>query len=318
MATKREYRQDLIRAMSSGGAALTTSAGNGGGTTLVSTTAFASSSLLPTDHLDGAWIYVATATAPRQRRVAPGGLSAGTITVDAAFGSQIQTTSEFEWSRLIALINDGTRGAETSADECVNDALRHMVFADEISVAVTTSDEISLITYQNWLDRPERFRGAREPSPVSGRAPIDMGWRFEGGVAAVTWDGERPKLRLRAPFGQAIGSIVVQVNRPAETWIALSGGSWAEATDGFSLSSGATRDLDQAKPPIREVTTCALPFAWRAVMETKSGSTRAVYRQFYLDALAAARASTYWDKTRDDLRPPPSALPAAPTSTETA
>lgn len=302
MPTRREYRRALGYRIGDYGVYKTTSVGNVGGTTVICADAFRSDTspgLLPDTHLAYAWVYMPDMAFPNQRRALKSGLAQnGTITLEAPLGQQAQTTSWVEISRLLPPSNTLTAGIGQSVEGCVIEGLRHLLIEDEFTLSITTSDEYSLSSYR-FLDRQARLTAVKEAAPVAGRAPIDSSFR---GWELVL-DAELPKLRCRMPFATATGSITLHVRRPADTWLATSG-VWAADTDGLGA------EADEAVPEIAEVVTAALPFAYLAILESRSGAARAEYLARYQQALAEARNLAHWDHTRDQL-------PAAPAPTPT-
>lgn len=295
MPTLTAYRRALLEEIGGGGVYVATASGAANGSTVVCSAAFTSSPL-PSDHLGLAWIHVPSITAPKQQRITATGLNPanGTITVGNGFGAQVTSAMTFEISARIALVDGSEKSPGLSLNQCVNLALRHLLVPDEISVAITTSDEISLATWQ-WLDRADRLRGVLEPSPVAGRAAIDAAWRVhraeDGNL--LTLDAELPKLRLNAPFSTATGNLTLQALRPAHTWI-KSSGTWAEDADGLGA------EADEAKPELDDVVMAAKPFVyWELARRTSE--RQAEYQGLYEQTLAEARALRYWDSTRDKL-----------------
>lgn len=303
MPTLTQCRRAILEEIGGGGVYTTDSAGST--TTLVCAAGFKNSSL-PTDHLAYAWVHVPTTPAPKQQQVTATGLTSasGTITVGSAFGSSINSATAFEVSTRLALIDGGNKTAGISLNQCVNLALQHLLVPDELTVAITTSDEIALTTWQGWLDRVDRLRAVLEPSPVSGRAPIDASWRFRSDEPLLTLDAELPKLRLEVPFSTATGSLTLQVLRPAETWLRISS-TWTEMTPG----TGMTAETDETKVDLAHIRAAGKVFAYQAMAEARSGARRGEYQAQYEAALADARKLRYWDASRDKLQPPPA--PAA-------
>lgn len=306
MTTKVLGRRAILEGLGRGGVASTTSAGSGGGSTLVCTDF--KSTILPTDHFDRVWFHVPTATAPRQRRGATNALTvaSGTITFDDVMGSQIGTSTTFEWCPLLPIVNGAAMGAGPSIEHCFYEALRHLVFQDEVTIAVVADqDEYPLTTWAPWLDRSERLVKVLEPNPVSAsRKPIDATWR---GVTLVL-DGETPRLRLDAPLRSATGNLTLRALRPADTWFKTSG-TWVETAPGSVLAA----ETDEVKPDLRHMREAGLVFALQTLAATREGPRRAEYQAMYERQLGIARALPFWDATRDDLLPRPnSGAQAAP------
>ncbi len=300
MPTLTQYRRALLEGIGGGGVYTTDAIGST--TTLVCAGAF-KSSVLPADHLDNAWIYVALSTFPRQHRVAANGLapSTGTITLAGALGAGVIADVPFELSALLPLIDQGSKTPGISLTQCVNLALRHMLVPDELTVAIPASAEVSLATL-TWLDRVDRLRAVLEPSPVANGAVIDASWRFRPGEPLLTLDAELPKLRLTAPFGTATGNLTLQVLRPAETWLKV-GGTWGEVAPG----TGMTAESDEGKLDLPSVVIAGKVFAYQSLAQSRSGARRAEYQAKYEAALAEARALRYWDSSMDKLQPRPPA-----------
>ena len=308
----------LIEATGRGGVFDTTSAGNVGGTTIVSTN-WQSAALLPTDHLDGVWMNVPSITAPRQARVTPTGLTigSGTIALDVALGAQVGSGVTVRWSPLLPIVSAASVSGP-SFEDCLYETLRHLLAPDEVSVAVATTPEIPLSTWASWLNRSDRLVGVLEPSPVSGYAALDTGYRprlvtsrwgdmryGEDNVRDIrlVLDGEAPMLRLTVPYAAASGNLTLQVLRPADTWFKTSG-TWTETAPGTALAA----ETDECLPDMRHLREAGLVFVYRALAASREGPRRAEYQAKYEAQLALARQLPYWDHSRDDLEPrPPSA-----------
>lgn len=185
-------------------ASSTTSAGTSAA--LVNATANASS-----NRFDGAYVY-AVGTA-EQRRVRTGGYNAGTgtLTIAPNWASPAATT-EIEVTRLLP-VKAEVPGEEQSWSECVRRAAAKLLVPDRVAVAIAASESIPLAAYP-WLDRPERLLRVLEPPPT-GTRPVDASWRNPG----LAWSAGAPSLELDAPFDVALGSLTLEVLRPADTLI---------------------------------------------------------------------------------------------------
>lgn len=289
----------MIEGTGRGGSFLTTSAGNVGGTTLISTD-FKSAALLPTDHLDGVWFNVPSATAPRQARSTTTalGISTGTVTLDVALGSQIGSGVTVRWSPLLPIVAAAATGESPSFESCLYEAMRHLLFTDEVTTAIVADqDSYSLTTWAAHLDRSDRLVAVLEPTPHPARTiPIEM----DPDTYELIFDGETPKLRLVAPFAASSGNLTLRVNRPADTWFKVSG-TWTETAPGTALAA----ETDEVKPDLRHCREAGLVFVYQAKAQSTEGPRRAEYQARYEAQLAIARQLPFWDFSRDTLLPRP-------------
>lgn len=294
--TKVAARQAILKGLGRGGVATTT----GGGSTSTLVCVDYKSTVYQADYFDNAWFHVPTATAPKQRRakddaLAPG---SGTITVDDVFGSIIATSTQFEWSPLMPLISGAATGDGPSIEDCLYEALRHLVFPDEITQAITTTNDIPITgvaNVANWLDRSDRLVQVLEPNPfAAGGELVDSSFRDW----KLILDGETPKLRFSIPFSSATGNLTLRVLRPADTWFKTGGGvTWSEVTPGTALAA----ETDEVKPDLVHIREAGLVFALQALWKEREGPRRGEYHTAFLEQLAVARDLPFWDHTRDDL-----------------
>lgn len=291
MPTRTQLRRALLERIGGGGVYTTDGNGNVGGSTLICASGF-KSSLLPSSHLKQAWLYAPLATFPRQRRIASIAGGSGTITLEEALGQQINSGFGFEISSLLPLDQDTSAGTGQSLNQIITESIRHQNFPDEISLSITTGDEYSLSTWSAWLDRPSRLLKVLEPAPMAGRAPIDSSFRGWD----LILDGEMPKLRCKMPFSVATGSLTLSALRPGDSWLNNAGGGWVEST-AVLLDA----ETDEVRLPLADVVEGALPFAYAAIAQSRSGQQREEYFARARDALANARRLATWDRTRDTL-----------------
>jgi len=106
------------------------------------------------------------------------------------------------------------------------------------------------------LDRPERLLRVME-SPIVGTRPVDAAWRG----AHLFWSGGYPSLELVAPFDTAGGSLILEVLRPADTWIG------AERAPGI----GMLTDAESCVAGVEDVIPIALMEALYALMSRSPG-----------------------------------------------
>lgn len=291
-STQKVLRRAVLDEL--GGSGVYTTTGAGSTTTLVCTDAFKSSAV-PASHLPFAWIHVPTATAPKERRVPQTGLdpTTGTITVDAAYGSSIGSSTEFEVCNLMPLIDSGNKSAGLSVNQCINLALRHLTVPDLLDVpTVAGAQSYSLATYAEWLDSIERLDPMSggpiwDPARASGwpKMPSRIhNWR-------LSFDGGTPTLHFLEKAYPRSGFIFqIAVKRPAYTLI-----SGSESTVGLAA------DTDTTIANRNDVVTAALVFAYKALAEGRGGWVSGEYADKYVTQLADARRLLAWDHSRDQL-----------------
>lgn len=152
--------------------------------------------------------------------------AAGTVGVDFTFGFVPVVNDILEMTALFPSI-DAPFVAHTSYLELIRAASRRLNVRREITVPITTSQRLSLATWDDWIT-PERVLEVWEPSPLGRLMPAKRGWHVV--------EGSSPSLHLDAPFLAATGSLTIEVVSPAYSWVAISG-VWQESTVGVTNES---------------------------------------------------------------------------------
>ncbi len=238
---------------------------------------------------DGRWLYIASGTAIGQQRVVQtGGYNPliGQYTVWPSWSTSPAVYDDVLLTGIFPSISnpgsplDTAPLTDTSYRDLINRALRHLVVPDRLTLPITTADTYSLATYAAWLDRPERLVRVREPSPVSGRDPIDASWRGP----ELVLDAGAPLLKLHAPFGTASGDLTLEVLRPAHTLIS-----------GVETTAGLDAEDDTAIPDVESVVTATLVEAYQVLMNRTPGRPTNQWAGLYDEALASAQRLRYYD-----------------------
>jgi len=279
MPTLRDYRRALARALDDLGVYTLTSPT---ASTLICTLLVNASPGASTHRYDGRWLYLA-APIPQQRVVTTGGYNPGDGTLTfaptatpATAGTEVELTGLFP-SLSVALSED------TDYRTLVNRALAALLVHDRLTVAITTADSYPIAAYP-WLDRMERLVGVLEPSPVSGRRPVDAGWR---GWRLVV-DGPTPRLEVNAPFATASGDLTLDVLRPANTLV-----------NGTDSTTGLVDDTDTAVPAIEEFLPVGLMEAYQALMSRTPGRPNSNWHQKWAEAREMAHRLRAYDRTSE-------------------
>lgn len=179
-----------------------------------------------------------------------------------------------------------TVGADTDYLTICNRALARMMLEVEVEIACTTADAYPMTAFPS-LDRPERLRQVREPSPVTGRAPIDSMWRRWELVP----DPPTASLRTQVPFAVATGNISVEWTRPASTWIAV-------PTTFAESAVGLVNATDQAQPSAEEFLPFGLEEALTVLIARSPGRPSAEWERMLAKARSDIGASRYRDRTQ--------------------
>lgn len=244
---------------------------------LVNATANAS-----TQAYDDRYVYVPSTA--EQVRVRPGGYAPSTGTLTHYPNSSNPGAVAVVLTHLFP-IKGGVLGESFAYVPGINAALRMLLVEDEVTQAITTSDEYALS--QAWLDRPERLRYVLEPSPIAGRRPINAGWRGW----RLDPNGPTSTLRFDAPFSTASGNLTLGVLRPADTLI-----------NGADSTTGLVAESDTAVPTIDEVVTVYLMLAQRALMARQPGAPfDPKAHQKFIECREMARALKRYDSTLERL-----------------
>lgn len=248
---------------------------------------------------NGRWAYAKA----QQRVVKTGGLtpSTGGLGIRPNWASNPTSSDTLYLTSLFPIISE-VPGEDTSYADLISRALPHLLVVDRVTVPITTAQTYSTTTWP-WLDRPERLLRVLEPGPTGG-PPIDARWRGW----RLRLDAESPVVELDVAFGTATGNLTLEVLRPANTWIKVSG-VWTET----SPAGGMTSDTDEALATVDDVITAGLVEAYRALMSKSSGRPNGNWSGKYKDALADAHRLRYYDRTMEVPQ-----QPAAPTAAEAA
>lgn len=255
----------------------------GSTTTAVSLALVTADAGVTSNRYAGRWFY--NQTKNTQAKVASYVPGTGTVTNAPAVTANA-STDVGHFTSLFPVLHDV--GAETSYRTICNRALGRMGDADEVTVAITTSDDYTLA--YPWLDRPERLLGIREPSPISGRIVDDSGWRI--------WElipiHPSARLRVQEPFTSTSGSpsIALDVIRPQSTWIAVAS-TWAESTVGL------VNPTDEAQPSVEEWLPFGLVEALTVLIARSPGRPNAEWLKLLDLAQNAVKASRYRDLTQE-------------------
>ena len=255
--------------------------------TITSTAAF-KSSLLPTDHLDQAWIYCPGAGTPRQRRVQANGLapSTGVITLDGIFGSAPAVSSEFEIHTVMPAIANLT--SALSVNGAVDLAMRYLLIPRTLTLDLVSGQyDYDDIQAYSWLDRPSRLVAVRVPD-ATGATTVELPKsRYE-----LRQSGGANELHFYRPFQFAHGtfSIVLEARSPADTLI-----NGADA----SAAPGLTVDADTAVPAINDVVEVALLFCYAQLAQSEDGARAQHYARMLPAQIEQARKAYGYDKEAD-------------------
>jgi hypothetical protein len=284
-ATLTAYRQALILALNDGGIFSVTSATS---STVVAGGLINNATNASTGRFNGHWInhIIAATGATQQRIVKPNSYVPSTGTLEPNLAWTTPTAGDvLEITSMFPPIQQ-SMSLDTDYRTIINRALGKLLVPDQITLAITTSDTYALTAYRAWLDRPERLVRVREPSPVTGRAPVDMSWR---GWRLVL-NGELPVLELKVPFASATGSLTLDVMRTAKSWVSTSG-TWAEST------TGLTNNGDEALPSVEDALPQMLVEAYQVLMSRSPGRPNGNWSTKYADAREQAQAGRYFDRS---------------------
>lgn len=267
MATKAQYRTELAGRMNDifFGVAV-----SGTTTTVVVQTLITSDTNADTGRYNGAWIYNATTNQQRQIKNGSYVLASGAVTVTTPWTAPTLGDSIFiTW---VSPCETAPFTADPPYLTFINRALRRIAHPDQVTVTITTAHYMNIT--QLWVDRPERLLRVREPAQVVAGETIDSSWRHP----ELEMIGTQPTLHLRVPFLTATGTLVLDVIRPAHTWIRVAT-VWAESTVGL------VNESDEARATLSEVTDVALLEAcqvlpWRAPGRP-NGPTLEMYQAAY-------------------------------------
>jgi hypothetical protein len=283
------------------------------------TSSFASASLVNADAnastatYNDRWVFNATQVFQRKTRTNIYTLGTGSLGI-APIWTAPNSSDRIELTRLFPSFEPGPYTASQSWRRIVNRALQMIVVPDQITIAIVPGQQAySLATWQKWLDREERFGWPPlpdgtpqprmwEPSPTGG-SPTPADWRRPH----LRLDADVPFVEIDVPFvAGTTGSMVLNVMRPANTWVRVSG-TWGE-----SANDGLVGDTDEARPSVEAVVKVG---RWIAIQTLAArGVTDATGR--WSDKIADARAEAmgvkYFDRTQmATLVPPPAAPPGA-------
>lgn len=231
---------------------------------------------------EGRWIY--HRQGGRQRKVQAYVPGTGALTITPAWTAPTPGDT-VEFTGLFPCIP--APAAETDYRTLLNRALGRMAMNVEVEVAIVAFQDTYPMTAFPSLDRPERLRGVREPSPFPGRQPVDSMWR---GWEAVP-DPPTMSLRAKSVFGVSTGNIEVEWTRPASTWIKVAG-TWAES------AVGLVNESDEAQPAIEEILPFALVEALNVLIARTPGRPNAEWARMLKDAEDAVERSWYRDRTQ--------------------
>lgn len=263
---------------------------SGGSTTTAISAAWINGSTGVTSGLyAGRWLYNQTNVA--QSKIASYVPGTGTQTVKTAMTANANA-NVVTLSGLFPVIH--TLDAETDYRTIANRGLGRMMLSVPVTIAVTTSDRYSMVSYPSII-RPEQLLEVREPSPISGRSPVpsDRGWKL------IT--GKPPYLQTERPFLTATGNLEVEWMRQASTWIAIAG-TWAESTVGLANES------DQAIPTVEDWLPFGLEEALTVLIARSPGRPSAEWARLLKQAQDDIARSPYRDRSAE---PAPSPVQAA-------
>lgn len=256
--------------------------------TIVCTTAFSNTDL-PTTALAYRWAFVPTSVVPRQRQITGTGLigSSGTIALSGLMGTAIANGTIFELHTMLpAVQTDGNFSQATAPGlhECLNWALRHLL-TPQHDYAITLVNGQRDYDLPVWLDRPERLIAVRQPNAL-GNDYVDAD--RAGHPYEIRESSDGPVLHFDAPYRFTSGSYALrlQVLRPADTWIKVSG-VWADST------TGLVDEDDEAGPPVNDIVTVALVLAYEAIRNERHGRAKGIYDALHQRQLVEARKVRY-------------------------
>lgn len=260
----------------------------------VSTAVFTTLSTAATNHSPNRfarnWLWVPSGTAAGQVRIvredsflpATGGVSLDPGWTVPNAGDEVEITALFP--AVMADLATARVGRTTDYRTILNRALSRLLVPDRVTLAITTSRTYSLSTWAYWLDREERLVRVLEPSPVTGGLEFDARWRNP----RLRLDGPTPTLTLDAPFATASGNLILEVLRPAHTFI-----SAAESTTGYST------ETDTAIPDQDSILTVGLWEAYRALRQRGATRPNGSYADLAEAQLEECRKLRFWDFSRD-------------------
>lgn len=253
-----------------------------------------------TNTYNRAWLYVSTgASAGQSRRVAHNGWapSTGIATLESQWNSNPVNSDNIELTRLFPATGD--IGTDTDYRTLINRALSHLATPDRVALSIVAGQDAYALpaTWGTWMTE-ERLKRVLEPPPLAGRNPRDAMWRRP----KLRLDAELPYLELGVPFTASVGSLTLEVLRPADTWI-RSGttGVWGESTTTsgyFSGVSGLVHDNDEARASVEDVTTVGLMLATEVLMKRTVDRPSGDWEKMHAEAKADAMSLTHFDQTR--------------------
>lgn len=289
----RTLRQAIEAALDDGGRFAVSSAA---ASTVASAALVNATSNASANTFDGAWVYLASGAAGvvgQQRMVKPGTYvpSTGTLGIFPPWTSTPTGGEIMEVTRVFPSVAGanvaGVTMEDTSYQSIENRALSRLAIPDRVEFAIGTGWRYATTSYP-WLDRPERFVRALEPGPT-GLMPVDCTWR---GVQ-LRLDGATPHLEIAAPFEHAGGTLVLEVIRPGNSLINVSGGGWAES------SVGLVNDDDYCLPSFEDVFPEAMFCAYQALAARSPGRPYPKAAELMEFWLGEARKGRYHDRALD-------------------
>lgn len=252
------------------------------------------------DQYNNAWVFALASgsSSGQQRRVNTNGYTAssGALGLNLNWSLIPSINDPVKITRLFPLDHQSSQ-PNTSYKTLVNRGLGKLLLRDRISLAITTSRTYSLATWAAWLDRPERLLRVLEPDPFDGSIAVSSDWR----TPRLIPDADVPTLEIRPPFTQAVGSLTLEVLRPATTWVAVSA-VWAESTVGLA------NEADQVAVSLEEAVKVARVEAFDVLRHRRDGERPAGdWERAYQEALAVARELPLYELGLRQQAPPEAA-----------
>jgi hypothetical protein len=258
---------------------------------------------LPSSAFAYEWFLRTGSTNVAQRRIKKDGLNsgAGRITFDGPLDTAIEFGTTFElFGRLPATTSQTAGGTAVVMGllECLNEALRHILVKDIVSLTITSGTYDFLLP--TWLDSADRLLEIREPNALgTGRTRVWRPWRLDEQV-----DGNILHFDSPWHFSSGTSSLELHVLRPASTRIQVAG-NWTDSTVGLANDSDVCGSDENA------IVTVAKVAAYRTLRETRTGADRKRYAELYVAQVQEARRVYLYDH-RNDIDPSvPQAAPQA-------